>query len=174
MSPETLGIVLIAAFGAAGAVARHAVTTAARRPGDGFPWGMLAVNLSGSAAAGAVAAAALAGPAAAEPPLVWAALGTGFLGAYTTASAVALQTLALLRAGGYRRGRPAPRLGLFRPEPDQERPGDVRHEGPPREGGAEGGEGAERHEMPRHGADGAAERHRRPRPSGGAHRVSRR
>lgn len=103
MSPETLGIVLIAAFGAAGAVARHAVTTAARRPGDGFPWGMLAVNLSGSAAAGAVAAAALAGPAAAEPPLVWAALGTGFLGAYTTASAVALQTLALLRAGAVAR-----------------------------------------------------------------------
>jgi CrcB protein len=70
----------VAALGGAGAVARFAVSSAVARRGAGwFPWGTLAVNLSGSALLGLVVGLALHGDA-----LTLA--GGGLLGSYTTFS----------------------------------------------------------------------------------------
>ena len=55
------------------------------RAGRAFPWGTLAVNLSGAFALGAVTGAALGDDATRL-------LGTGFLGAYTTFSTWMLET----------------------------------------------------------------------------------
>jgi fluoride exporter len=83
---------LVAVGGAVGAACRYLVDTAVTaRLGDRLPWGTLAVNLLGSAAFGL-----LAGLAAATPDDLEALLGVGFCGAFTTASAVAWETLALL------------------------------------------------------------------------------
>ena len=68
------------------------------RVGETFPWGTLAVNVSGCLTMGAVAAYAqrhgLSGTSD-----YWLLLATGFLGSYTTVSSFALQTLALARDG---------------------------------------------------------------------------
>ena len=101
MGPDLLSLGLVAVGGALGGAARHFVSGAvARRIGERFPWGTLAVNLSGAAAVGGLAAA-LAGGGAAQgaEALAWVALVTGFLGAYTTVSSFSLQTLALVRNG---------------------------------------------------------------------------
>lgn len=92
---QLLPLVGVAVGGALGGAARHLVALAvARRLGERFPWGILVVNLSGSAAIGALAAAVPAGDAAARL-----LLGTGFLGGYTTVSTFSLQTLTLFEAG---------------------------------------------------------------------------
>ena len=81
--PVLAGIALVGGLGAVarllldGAVSAHA--------GRGFPWGTLAVNLSGAFALGAVTGAALGDDATRL-------LGTGFLGAYTTFSTWMLET----------------------------------------------------------------------------------
>ena len=117
LSGAGLSIALVATGGFFGGVVRHAVTDiVARRTGAGFPWGTVAVNASGSFAIGGLAGV-LAGPPTgpwagvvetagaefaarlAEGDAVWAALGIGLLGAYTTVSSVSLQTLALWRDG---------------------------------------------------------------------------
>lgn len=85
---------LIAFAGAAGAVSRYAVNVALMNwLGRGFPWGTLTVNLIGSALMGFLA--------------IWLAerwhwpleyrmaVLTGFLGAFTTMSAFAVDALAL-------------------------------------------------------------------------------
>jgi CrcB protein len=70
----------VAALGGLGAVARYAVSTAIARRSEGwFPWGTLAVNLSGTALVGLLTGLALHGDA-----LVLA--GGGLLGSYTTFS----------------------------------------------------------------------------------------
>jgi fluoride exporter len=69
-----------------------------RRVGETFPWGTMAVNVSGAIAIGAVAAASASGGALALPE-TWQFAVTGFLGAYTTVSSFSLQTLALARDG---------------------------------------------------------------------------
>jgi CrcB protein len=70
----------IAVLGGLGAVARYVLsTTVARRGGGWFPWGTLAVNLSGTAVLGLVSGIALHGDA-----LTLAA--GGLLGSYTTFS----------------------------------------------------------------------------------------
>ena len=81
---------LAVAFGAAaGAPCRYLLDTAVGRP----PWGILLVNLLGSLVAGVLAGLALdAGP-------VLSLLGVGFLGAFTTASTLAADVLALTAAG---------------------------------------------------------------------------
>ncbi len=88
---------LVALGGALGGVARHAVTGAvAARFGEAFPWGTLAVNASGAALIGLLTGIA-------PPGGMWLFLGIGVLGAYTTVSSFALQTLSLWRNGRWLR-----------------------------------------------------------------------
>ncbi len=84
----------VALGGAAGAAARFGVAQwAAARWGWAFPWGTLAVNLTGSLAIGLLMTL-LVGRGA-EP--YWRLLlVTGFLGGYTTFSAFSYETLQLL------------------------------------------------------------------------------
>lgn len=96
MSSEILSIALIAGGGALGGAARHAASLVIGRRDERLPWGTLAVNLSGCFALGALAAALRPGS---PVPLAWLLLATGFLGAYTTVSAFALQTLTLALSG---------------------------------------------------------------------------
>ncbi|MBP7001155.1 MAG: fluoride efflux transporter CrcB [Amaricoccus sp.] len=85
----------VALGGALGGAARHVAAMAVtRRTDEGFPWGILVVNLSGAAMVGALAALV---PAEHDPLRLL--LGTGFLGGYTTVSAFALQTLTLAEEG---------------------------------------------------------------------------
>jgi fluoride exporter len=86
---------LVALGGAGGAACRYLADVAVTaRLGDRLPWGTLAVNLLGSAAFGL-----LTGLAAATPDALGALLGVGFCGAFTTASALAWETLALAERG---------------------------------------------------------------------------
>ena len=83
----------VAAGAALGAPARYLLDTALRaRLGDRLPWGTLAVNLSGSAAAGLVAGLR-------PGALLTALLAVGFLGAFTTASTLAAELVERLRSG---------------------------------------------------------------------------
>ncbi|MFN3614761.1 MAG: fluoride efflux transporter FluC [Rubrimonas sp.] len=85
----------VALGGAAGGMLRHLVATGVERLcGAGFPWGTLAVNVSGCAAAGAMAAALLRRPELMAAHL-WLAAGVGILGSYTTVSSFSLQTVQL-------------------------------------------------------------------------------
>ncbi|EHK52654.1 fluoride efflux transporter CrcB [Allomesorhizobium alhagi] len=68
-----------------------------RRVGETFPWGTVAVNVSGAFAAGMIAAAAIGGVF--PTSVAWQFAVTGFLGSYTTVSSFSLQTLALARDG---------------------------------------------------------------------------
>lgn len=79
----------MAAGGAVGALARHAAGDATTL----FPWPTLLVNVSGCLALGLVAAR--------WAGVEWVRLlvGVGFLGAYTTMSAFAVQTDVLVRDG---------------------------------------------------------------------------
>ena len=89
---------LVALGGAGGAACRYLVDLAVTaRLGDRLPWGTLTVNLLGSAAFGL-----LTGMASATPNDLGSLLGVGFCGAFTTTSALAWETLALLE-----RGRPS-------------------------------------------------------------------
>jgi CrcB protein len=70
----------VALLGGAGAVARVAVDAfVSARAGEAFPWGILAVNLSGAALLGLLAGLAVHGDARRL-------LGTALLGSYTTFS----------------------------------------------------------------------------------------
>ncbi len=83
----------VAVLGGAGAVARHVLDGAvSARAGRAFPWGILAVNLSGAFLLGVLAGAAVGDTAARL-------LGTGLLGAYTTFSTWMLQSSRLDRRG---------------------------------------------------------------------------
>lgn len=85
-------LVLLAAAGAAGALARYGIATAVGT--RSFPWATLLINVAGSLALGYV----LGGPVAARwpgtPTLV---VGVGFLGAFTTFSTFAFEATGLLR-----------------------------------------------------------------------------
>jgi CrcB protein len=81
-------ILLVAAGGAAGSVARYLVGLAAGGLGMGFPWGTLAVNLLGSALVGLAAGLGAGG----DARLLWV---TGFLGGFTTFSAFSLEAFGL-------------------------------------------------------------------------------
>lgn len=70
-----------------------------RRFGETFPWGTMAVNVSGALAIGIVAGTA----ARHDLPGLWAFAVTGGLGSYTTVSSFSLQTLALARDGEWLR-----------------------------------------------------------------------
>jgi fluoride exporter len=75
----------VALLGGAGAVGRFALDGAvSARAGRGFPWGTLAVNLSGAFLLGLLTGVALSGDG-------LRLVGTGLLGAYTTFSTWALE-----------------------------------------------------------------------------------
>jgi CrcB protein len=84
--------------GAAGAVARYALGgwVQARRPH--FPWGTLAINLSGAFALGLLL------PLLEVHPVLRALVATGFLGAYTTFSTFSYEAAALLQERDWRGG----------------------------------------------------------------------
>lgn len=85
---------LIAGFGAAGAVSRYALDSAMGNGfGGGFPWGTLTVNVVGCFLLGVLVALS------SERLLLddnWRiALGVGFLGSFTTFSTYAVQSIKL-------------------------------------------------------------------------------
>ncbi|MFT8247142.1 fluoride efflux transporter FluC [Roseomonas sp. BN140053] len=110
-------LALVALGGAAGSVARYVTGIwALRLLGAGFPWGTLAVNILGSAAIGLAGGLIAAG--APVPDGMRLLLVTGFLGGFTTFSAFALDTGALLErspalAAGYLALTLAGGLGAF-------------------------------------------------------------
>lgn len=80
------------ALGAAvGAPLRYLVGRALERPG-GFPWGTLAVNVTGSLVLGALVGSGVG-------PAVTALVGVGFCGALTTYSTFAQESVTLARRG---------------------------------------------------------------------------
>ena len=93
-------LLAIAAGGAVGSVARYLIGAAVGARAAGFPWGTLAINVSGSLLL-AFLLVALAEPA--QPPSLRAGLTTGFCGGYTTFSTFSAETLALLEQGSYAR-----------------------------------------------------------------------
>ena len=82
-------------FWVSGVVARHV--------GETFPWGTLAVNVSGAFAIGLFAASAQAGAGMAAAVEARHLVVTGGLGSYTTVSSFSLQTLNLARDGEWLR-----------------------------------------------------------------------
>ncbi|GAB4100494.1 CrcB family protein [Sinomonas halotolerans] len=96
-SPAVLA--LVAVGGAAGTLARWAVGEAVGMPG-GFPAATLAVNLLGALALGVLLESLVRrGPDAGARRLVRLGLGTGFLGSFTTYSALAVDGVRLLSDG---------------------------------------------------------------------------
>ncbi len=96
-APPPRLVLAVAAGGAVGTLARHALTLALD-PMASLPWGTLAANLLGSFLLGVVVAVVVS-------PVWRAAVGTGVLGGFTTYSAFAVQTSALAT------DRPAMALG---------------------------------------------------------------
>lgn len=94
-----LGAIGVAVGGAAGALARFGITgVVPRRPGA-FPWGTLLVNLSGGFLSGFLLVAL----AHHFHTATWfrSTVIVGFLGGYTTLSAVSYDTFRLLHTGQY-------------------------------------------------------------------------
>jgi len=93
------GAVWVALGSVFGGIARFWLSGfVARRVGETFPWGTMAVNVSGAFLLGILAASAAShGIFAAVGPWQFAAIG--ILGTYTTVSSFSLQTLALARNG---------------------------------------------------------------------------
>lgn len=80
-----------------GAPSRYLLDSAvSARLGRSWPWGTLAVNLLGSAAAGLLAGLGASGH---VGPGIATLLGVGVLGSFTTASALAVEAVALDRVG---------------------------------------------------------------------------
>ncbi|MBZ0332157.1 MULTISPECIES: fluoride efflux transporter FluC [Halomonas] len=99
MSIGWAAIVLVGVGGAVGGMARLAASRLlARWLGTGFPWGTLAVNLSGALLAGWIAGR-LGVPQGLDLSSAWLGLMIGVLGGYTTVSSLSLQTLALWQSG---------------------------------------------------------------------------
>ena len=89
---SVLVVLGIAVLGGAGAIGRFLLDGAvAARAGRAFPWGTLAVNLSGAFVLGVLTGAALSGDA-------LRLLGTGFCGAFTTFSTFQVELLGMLDA----------------------------------------------------------------------------
>jgi len=89
---------IVCGAGAAGSGARYLVSLAAGdRPGEGFPWGTLIVNLLGSFLIALVGDLAL--HEGTMSPRLALALTTGFMGGFTTYSAFNYQTTALAENG---------------------------------------------------------------------------
>jgi fluoride exporter len=92
-------IVLIAFGGAAGAVARYALSGVVQPSGSTFPWGTLTVNIVGAFALGFLMRYLL-GSAIASADLRL-ALTIGFCGSFTTMSTFSYETVTLMQIGAY-------------------------------------------------------------------------
>ena len=88
----------VALAGTLGALSRWGVTVAAERFGEDLPWGTLIVNGLGSILLGFLVEAAIRAD---WPPEVKVAVGTGFLGSFTTFSTFSVETVRLLETGEY-------------------------------------------------------------------------
>ena len=100
MTQTLFQFALIALGGAFGGIGRVFVASVIeRRFGDRFPWGTLAVNVSGSAVIGLAATLPVGGAAILADPAIRALVIIGFIGSYTTVSTFALQTYALGESG---------------------------------------------------------------------------
>lgn len=98
-----IGLAWVALGSAVGGAARFLVSgLVGRRIGETFPWGTMAVNVTGAFAIGIIAAAAVR-HASFHEPASWQFAVVGILGSYTTVSSLSLQTLALARDGEYAR-----------------------------------------------------------------------
>ena len=94
-----IGLAWVALGSALGGAARFFVSgLVGRHVGETFPWGTMAVNVSGALALGFLAAHATT-LALFQAPAAWSFAAVGFLGSYTTVSSFSLQTLALVRDG---------------------------------------------------------------------------
>ncbi len=86
--------------GAAGALARYAVDgLVSKRTGGGFPWGTLAVNVTGSFLVGVLFV--LLAERFMVAPWIRSSLLIGFIGAYTTFSTLSLETFRLFQDGAH-------------------------------------------------------------------------
>ena len=95
-----LTLTLVALGGAIGGALRFFVSgMVARLVGETFPWGTIAVNVSGSLLLGLLTGAAAGGFWAGENSHIAPLAAAGLLGGYTTVSSLSLQTLALLEGG---------------------------------------------------------------------------
>ncbi len=96
---------LVFVGGALGSICRFALSEAvARRSGDRFPWGTLAVNVLGSCLIGLILGWAERVGETDDTTQLVALLAVGFCGGLTTFSSFSLQTLALLLEGRWRSG----------------------------------------------------------------------
>jgi CrcB protein len=88
----------IAVGAAAGGVSRYYLASAIQqRMGASFPWGTLAINITGSLLLGFLIRYAMATPA--ISPEVRAMLTVGFCGGYTTFSSYSYETMVLIEDG---------------------------------------------------------------------------
>jgi CrcB protein len=95
-------IVLLIVFGAAGTLARYGLQGVVQyRAGSAFPWGTLAVNLSGCFLLGAIGQFALNHLAVAPDWRV--AITVGFFGSFTTFSTFGWETIRLAQDGEWSR-----------------------------------------------------------------------
>jgi len=102
-----LPLALIALGGAAGATTRYLIDTwISERTSGAFPWGTLAINVSGSLVLGFLFALAVERgvlPASIRGPLL-----IGFIGAYTTFSTLMLESWRLIEGGAVVLGLSSP------------------------------------------------------------------
>jgi CrcB protein len=100
--PTLVSYLWVAAGGALGSVSRYALASAfARAVGERFPWGTIAVNISGCFVIGLIGMATAPVGRIATPLDVRQFLMIGICGGYTTFSSFSLQTLTLMRAGAW-------------------------------------------------------------------------
>lgn len=94
------GLICLVAGSVLGGSARYFVSgIVARHIGETFPWGTMAVNVTGAFIIGVFGALASDSASLLASPDPWLFAVTGFLGCYTTVSSFSLQTLALARDG---------------------------------------------------------------------------
>jgi CrcB protein len=102
MMPTLISYVWVGAGGALGSIGRFALASLfAEALGERFPWGTIAVNVSGCFIIGLVGMATAPVGRIPAPLDVRQFLMIGVCGGYTTFSSFSLQTLTLMRAGAW-------------------------------------------------------------------------
>ncbi|MHB8219058.1 MAG: fluoride efflux transporter CrcB [Acidimicrobiales bacterium] len=95
--PQMALIGALGVGGAFGAVTRYAIGLAIPTPANGFPWGTLVINVSGSAVLGFVLIFFI--ERLPRRRMTRMVIGTGFIGAYTTFSTFTVEAVVLVRNG---------------------------------------------------------------------------
>ncbi|MGI9627235.1 MAG: fluoride efflux transporter CrcB [Longimicrobiales bacterium] len=95
----TRDLIMIAVFGAAGAVCRYGVSGWIQTRASDFPYGTLTVNVAGCFLLGALMHVGLSTTL--VPPIWRTALAIGFLGGMTTFSTFSYETICLLEEGNW-------------------------------------------------------------------------